>query len=397
MDQKPAYDSHVLPRLEFLESRILLSGSGEPTFPESAGGSAFDRFAPSYDTIAFELAETASANPTQAIYDIMHANDWATELVPVSDKVFLAQLEAPGTASTIDHVRVLREHPAVLWANPVMVDNSTGARAFATNQILFATEPGIRADVIDTTVGYESTPFRINQRVITVPQGQQTTGADIIQRLESLDGVRWAEAELYLEITVQTDDTYYGLQWPLHNAGDSGAEDADIDAPEAWSDTTGSPDVVIAVIDNGIELDHPDLAANIYVNDVEQNGITGDDDDGNGFVDDLFGWDFANNDNDPSPYQSDDNHGTPVAGIAAAVGWNAWVYLGQASSVAFFRSNYSTAARLSFINRYMRTLCTMLADSILVHMNERGEALILSVVVSVAPIVPLFLTKCAML
>ena len=76
------------------------------------------------------------------------------------------------------------------------------------------------------------------------------------------------------------------------------ANDADIDAPEAWDLTTGSAGVVVGVIDTGVDYNHPDLAANIWTNpgEIAGNGV---DDDGNGFVDDIHGYDFVNNDGDP--------------------------------------------------------------------------------------------------
>jgi subtilisin family serine protease len=114
-------------------------------------------------------------------------------------------------------------------------------------------------------------------------------------------------------------DPSFGSLWGLHNTGQSGGlADADIDAPEAWETTTGSRGVVIAVIDTGVDYTHRDLAANAWRNSGE---IAGDglDNDGNGFIDDVYGWDFANRDADPL---DDNGHGTHVAGTIGAVGGN---------------------------------------------------------------------------
>jgi len=119
------------------------------------------------------------------------------------------------------------------------------------------------------------------------------------------------------------NDPEFGKLWGLHNTGQvisgrAGTVDADIDAPEAWSITTGSPDVIIAVIDTGVMYTHPDLAANIWKNpgEIPGNGI---DDDHNGYIDDVYGWNFYDDNNDPNDL---DGHGTHCAGTIAGVGNN---------------------------------------------------------------------------
>ena len=114
------------------------------------------------------------------------------------------------------------------------------------------------------------------------------------------------------------NDLRFDELWGLNNTGQTGgASNADIDAPEAWDLQTGT-NVMIGLLDSGVDYTHPDLAANIWTNpgEIAGNGI---DDDGNGFVDDIHGYDFGNDDPDP-----EDNlpHGTHVAGTIAAVGNN---------------------------------------------------------------------------
>jgi hypothetical protein len=136
--------------------------------------------------------------------------------------------------------------------------------------------------------------------------------------------VAWAEPNFVAEYrrSAVPNDPRFGEQWHLRNTEQKGGlAGADIQAVEAWDIETGSPDVVIAIIDDGVEVGHEDLAENIFVNpgEVAGNGV---DDDENGYVDDVRGWDFFANDNGALPTASSDNHGTAVAGIAAARGGN---------------------------------------------------------------------------
>jgi parallel beta-helix repeat protein len=122
--------------------------------------------------------------------------------------------------------------------------------------------------------------------------------------------VVYAEPNYYYNLSIVPDDPYFDQQWSLHQENN-----CDIDAPEAWDIETGSSDVIIAVLDTGVYYNHQDLAENIWVNEDEIPGNNVDDD-GNGFKDDIRGWDFYSNDNNPDDIAG---HGTHCAGIASAV------------------------------------------------------------------------------
>jgi len=144
----------------------------------------------------------------------------------------------------------------------------------------------------------------------------------VLAELEDNGQLRWAQADHKLDLRATfPNDPLWGSQWDLHNTGQSGTADADIDAPEAWDLGTGGVDgngdpIVVAVVDGGMELTHSNLAPNLWVNTVEASGTTGVDDDGNGYIDDINGWDaYAGDGSIPS-----NGHGTHVAGTIGARG-----------------------------------------------------------------------------
>ncbi|NQT34241.1 S8 family serine peptidase [bacterium] len=170
-------------------------------------------------------------------------------------------------------------------------------------------------------------------RIFSIDLPDEETTDDWLSRLESTSGVAWVELQPIrytcgLKAKGRDDpdappnDPYFPLQWSLRK----------INASAAWDITRGDTSVIIAIVDVGVDIDHGDLTSQVWVNRAEADGETGVDDDGNGFIDDLCGWDFIDDDNDPHPRNYRDVHGTHVAGIAAAavdngygiagVGWN---------------------------------------------------------------------------
>lgn len=154
------------------------------------------------------------------------------------------------------------------------------------------------------------------------------TETAVAESISRLPGVESASLNYIRRRSVIPNDPLFERQWGLFNTGQtalitSGTPGADINAPAGWDVNTGSPDVVIAVIDDGVDYLHEDLWENMWVNPGETPG-NGIDDDGNGYIDDVYGYDFAadlggSNDNNPMGI---DSHGTHVAGIIAAKGNN---------------------------------------------------------------------------
>jgi hypothetical protein len=211
----------------------------------------------------------------------------------------------------------------------VAVGPAGSARFQPQAEILVGFEPGVsaanqRAVLTAFGVAPEQRLRPIRTYLASVASRRE---ASVLAALERDPSVRYAEPNVrYRAYTVPNDPSFTQL-WGLSNTGQivggvAGTADADIDAPEAWNVSTGSPNVTVAVIDTGVDYNHPDLAANIWVNPGENCAGCRDDgvdNDGNGYVDDWRGWDFINNDNDPF---DDNGHGTHVAGTIGAVGDN---------------------------------------------------------------------------
>lgn len=116
-------------------------------------------------------------------------------------------------------------------------------------------------------------------------------------------------------------------QWHYNNIGDksvasSAYEGADINVKDAWKLTTGDPSIIVAVIDEGVKYTHPDLAGNMWTNNAELNGKPGVDDDGNGYVDDIYGYNFISDGPITWDQPGDSGHGTHIAGTIAAINNN---------------------------------------------------------------------------
>jgi len=162
--------------------------------------------------------------------------------------------------------------------------------------------------------------------IYSVYVSEGKTIEEFIKELNSKDYVEFAEPNYIYHLNVVPDDEYVSYQWNLDK----------IQAYDAWDITTGSDDVVVGIIDTGVDYTHPDLKDNLWKNPDEicNNGI---DDDSNGYIDDCYGWDAYREIGDD--YRSD--HGTHVAGIIAAVGNNGLGVAGLGWNVKVLSCNAS--------------------------------------------------------
>ncbi|MEJ5383362.1 MAG: S8 family serine peptidase [Fimbriimonadales bacterium] len=153
----------------------------------------------------------------------------------------------------------------------------------------------------------------IGYSVVQTPWGQVD---ETIHLLQKHGWVAEAYPDRAYALAYTPNDPLFPSQWNLHR----------MQLPQAWDWTRGRPDVVVAVLDTGVDYTHPELVPNLWVNtqEVPQNGV---DEDGNGLVDDHLGYDFAYNDPDP---MDDHGHGTACAGIVAAAGDNNLMLTGVA-------------------------------------------------------------------
>jgi subtilisin family serine protease len=206
-----------------------------------------------------------------------------------------------------------------------LVTALAGAAPAPAQDVIVRYRPG--ADATDRADARQGADVRRREglplaglEVVDPPAG--VSAAVAAAALEREPQVLYAEPDVPRVALAVPDDRFFALQWALRNTGQTvdgtgGTPDADVDATEAWDLTTGSGAVTVAVIDSGMTLSHPDLAPNRFVNPGEAQGRTGVDDDGNGLVDDVGGYDFVEGDGTP---QDVDGHGTHVAGTLGARG-----------------------------------------------------------------------------
>lgn len=206
--------------------------------------------------------------------------------------------------------------------------------AFVPNELLIRFKPDIPQEQIDAF--YQEYNLRPKERLmpdepeqagpLVLTQSPKDIDQSLLESIQRDSRVDYAEPNYIFQVVKVPDDPEFHKLWGLHNTGQTGGKvDADIDAPEAWEISTGSSQVIVAVIDTGVDYNHPDLLENMWTNPKEcpqgpgKCQPNGKDDDGNGYVDDFYGVNTITDSGDP---MDDFGHGTHVAGIIGARGNN---------------------------------------------------------------------------
>ena len=241
-----------------------------------------------------------------------------------------------------DIISTLRQaYAEISFISPVLKSSSGGTDIAITPEIIVSINDAFDPDVVIAELQnynlslVSKLAFTDTEYVLKIEEPVSDIGRifELTRIVADLPFVNWAEPNFLVSAKKQftSNDTLFNDQWHLNNTGQNGGTvDADVDAPEGWDYTQGSG-TIIGIYDDSVDISHEDL--NIWSNPGETGGgkeTNGIDDDGNGYVDDFQGWDFSDNDNDPSPVLSTDNHGTAVAGVAGAVGNNSLGVSGSA-------------------------------------------------------------------
>ncbi len=203
-----------------------------------------------------------------------------------------------------------RVNPAGLvdpFAAPITIVDTPGDRINLVTSTLSESE--------STLATLRAAPYTEDVRYIgfgsyTVTMNSGIEDSQAISYYSSLPTVTSVEPDYTIQVNVTPNDSLYSSLYGMSK----------ISAPTAWDSTTGSGDFIVAVIDTGVDYNHPDLAANMWRNPAEVNG-DGIDNDGNGIIDDYYGANFIGSTNSGNPFD-DNGHGTHVAGTIGAIGNN---------------------------------------------------------------------------
>ena len=254
------------------------------------------------------------------------------------------------------------------------------------------TMQSMSADVVENFENLSIQQWEV-PNVVSLDDQNFTNLEDLAEYLmENNESIEFAEPDYYINsapATFTPNDPNFNLLWSMNNTGQTGGTaGVDISALEAWAVTTGNKDIVVGVLDSGIDWSHPDLVNNIWQNSgedtdgdgllVQVNGewvfdeddMNGIDDDGNGYVDDFVGWDFVNNDNNPEDLNS---HGTHVAGTIAASGNNGVGVVGVSHEVQIMPLRFLNSDGVGAVSDAVRGLNYAMSKGVQLTNNSWGS------------------------
>ena len=259
--------------------------------------------------------------------------------------------------------------PGLLLLPGCYIGEDVGLLEFEDHEVAGEYVVGISDDASEADMralaereGLELVEIRNSDRLAVMVDSGTRSRDELLSRLEEDGATSWAEPQFVYRPSAVPND-YGEYMWGLNNTGiNGGAAGADVDAFGAWDITRGEG-VIVAVIDTGVDITHPDLQPNLWVNDGEIPG-NGVDDDGNGYVDDVHGYDFVNRDPDPNDR---DSHGTHVAGSVAARGDDGYGVPGLAYEAKIMS--------LKFLDGWNGGLSSQAAEAITYAVNNGADVI----------------------
>ncbi len=243
---------------------------------------------------------------------------------------------------TDELIAALQTNGVVEKSVPVFGMVATKSEAALLNEVIVSLPEGQTADQYFADPrfsGYRRLDGTPDQFIGSIKDAYGADALEIIQQLGKSNQVTWVAPNFYQawQKFYTPNDPRFTNQWHLHNTGQGGGlADTDSNLPEAWDVLRGgSPTVVVGVVDDGVPTNHPDILNWVNAGEIAGDGL---DNDGNGWIDDINGWNFVTNNNVSIPDTVNDMHGTSVGGVAAAVGDN-----GQGVAGAAYRSTVLSA------------------------------------------------------
>lgn len=229
-----------------------------------------------------------------------------------------------------------------LWA----YDCASGNQTYACYELLIRFSPSLSSsdiqDLLEEHSLYEIKSFQ-DGKIRHVEDYSGRTVPDSLALLKKTPGVFFVEPNLKIQVASTPNDPYFDSLWGMKSQSQAGIN---IDVLDVWDEITDASSVIVAIIDTGIDYNHEDLAENMWTNpgEIPGNGL---DDDANGYIDDVHGYDFVNGDGDPI---DDHYHGTHCAGTVGAIGNNGIGVVGVAWNVQIMAVKFLSSSGSGYLS-----------------------------------------------